>query len=165
LIVFYLVKTAVSGLVLCLTNPSCDTGFRRWVCYIIFHDLLYAFALALQVKAIILKAFSRSDSANIENSTTGQQGTTEEDDPLRRDILGVQLVSNDSMFRLLDQTEKTNRMISALNSVCKVYKKNFLSRKAKIDFRYYYSMFFYGQILYFHTENNCPEGKFLEEES
>ncbi len=60
---------------------------------------------------------------NIDNNNAGQQGTTEEDDPLRRDILGVQLVSNDSMFRLLDQAEKTNRMISALNSVCKVYIK------------------------------------------
>ncbi len=28
------------------------------------------------------------------------------------------------------------------------------------DFRYYYSMFLYGQILYLHTETNCPEGNF-----
>jgi len=133
LIVFSVIKIIASSIVLHITDQACDKALRQWIYYMMIHDFTQAVILGLKIKTIATSAFSH-------RLLPEEQNRNEEEAPAR-DIFGYNLNSDESVFTLSEEAEKKNRIISALVAVVKTY---------------YYTLFIYAQVLYFHTETNCP---------
>ena len=99
-----ILKLIVSGLVLTLTPRSCEKPIDQWLMFMMGHDFLYSITLILTIKTIMNMNYNtnREDSEN-----NDYEDEEEQENP------------TDSVFGISEEAEKNNRMVSALNAICK----------------------------------------------